>query len=830
MNESKAPQNLQQTQEERGAAVEHSATAATSTPSITRNKMKVSDRIQAMNKIIDEELEEPPDMVAVSDTKSLASTSGTNYPKRSSVVEMWKKREASIKSSSATAASAAYKFEEKKEVHAHEEDESASESRMVTPERSGPESDDSNSNLGSYSSGSVRRSSVRDAWKKRAPTTTFTTQTKGTSAHFVVISPDTTSSDHNLSSTEFSSNETRENATAVPASPSSALRKTWRKMENNPKPQHIAQVSPAQRPAASCTDRSQGRDFAGSESHSNAGSSTAFDELRSKWAKFGVQKVQARENGQIKPAAPLSPVAASSFSLPSKGPSTPVGAKTAAPVPEQTWPFHPKIQEAQRVENESPTPSTREDPAPVGRKSQLVKMGQLHASRPKAESSPAGAKSCTKRHNTAQYSPKCGAANPSSVIMTPKMHPTGVSREADGSPKGLLNQKSADSRILLKAKHRRRAQLAQSSTAAATSGKIVQKSLPSREMTPKESSEDSFPLDEMDPDAFGQHTKAMKNMIRSSLPMRTLFGSQSGESLGLGVESSNSDASFPHPIQMTNTDVVKTSFDSWSNFDSFQEEDLRDASLDSFALEASPEANVASSSAKPQTSSHSLTTSALKRLREKRQKHFPHKVDPNNQQGTWDEKSTPQTAAETPVLASTSRNAFPSRPNYSPASPDPPSTISASMCSETTFSNSYMQSTNASGNTTESDSQRERKMAQLKSSFKDVVPDADTMIPDEFVSEKNANVQSFQAAYENMSLEQIANDMKEEASSVLSMNFLSNDLLNKSMYAAGESLNKLVAGEMFKKQQKHRLITRAPSPVEEVAIEVEYIADDDYDQ
>jgi hypothetical protein len=62
------------------------------------------------------------------------------------------------------------------------------------------------------------------------------------------------------------------------------------------------------------------------------------------------------------------------------------------------------------------------------------------------------------------------------------------------------------------------------------------------------------------------------------------------------------------------------------------------------------------------------------------------------------------------------------------------------------------------------------------------------------------------------------------------MNFLSNDLLNKSMYAAGESLNKLVAGEMFKKQQKHRLITRAPSPVEEVAIEVEYIADDDYDQ
>ncbi|KAL3916083.1 MAG: hypothetical protein SGILL_005340 [Bacillariaceae sp.] len=343
----------------------------------------------------------------------------------------------------------------------------------------------------------------------------------------------------------------------------------------------------------------------------------------------------------------------------------------------------------------------------------------------------------------------------------------------------------------------------------------------------QDSSDDSFPLDEMDPDALGKHAGVTTNstMIRTSLPMRTLFGSQSSESLNLGTGNAKSDLAFPEPVHLSNTDVVKTSFDSWSDFD------VQDPSIDSFSNRETRNTQPGSGSVNNmQASNTNLTGSALKRLREKRQKHFSSKVSPSYHQDAWEEPSTPKNAAETSVSIPSSRTRGRNRSYYSPASPDPSSTVSPSLCSETSFSTSHVQSTNGSGYTNESDLQKEGKLPPLKSTLHDVVPDADQMIPDEFVSEKNASVQSFQSAYESMSLEQIANDMKEEATSALSMNFLNQEFLNKGMYAAGESLNKLVAGMTSeKRQQQHRLIKRAVSPVEEVAIEVEFIADSEDD-
>ena len=111
-----------------------------------------------------------------------------------------------------------------------------------------------------------------------------------------------------------------------------------------------------------------------------------------------------------------------------------------------------------------------------------------------------------------------------------------------------------------------------------------------------------------------------------------------------------------------------------------------------------------------------------------------------------------------------------------------------------------------------------------------------------------------------MSLEQLATDMKEQAGSVLTMDLSHWTLgINKGMEKASESLNKniTVASESLTKivgkkspsaksspSPKNfsppksterqpatiRLPERAPSPVEEIAIEVEYIEDSDPDE
>ena len=149
---------------------------------------------------------------------------------------------------------------------------------------------------------------------------------------------------------------------------------------------------------------------------------------------------------------------------------------------------------------------------------------------------------------------------------------------------------------------------------------------------------------------------------------------------------------------------------------------------------------------------------------------------------------------------------------------DESTTFSPSVCSESTCANSQTHSTYASEFTTESATVADSKDTQ-RSPLHDVVPDVREMVPDEFVSEKNANVQSFKTAYDRTSFGQIAKDMTEEASSIFGV-----DILNNGMHAA---INKLALGDKFQKQTPRKVYRRAPSPVEEVAIEVEYVADSD---
>ncbi|KAG7346467.1 hypothetical protein IV203_005535 [Nitzschia inconspicua] len=800
--------------------------------------MKVQDRILAMNKVIEqEELLEPLEMMG--GTESIKSPPGS-YPKRSSVVEMWKKRESVIKKAS-TYHFNHDKFEEKKEGHSNEDPvnmqqvelgdsdggvqqrekmtaittqaSGLSTSRLITPERSGPESDDNSNNVGS----SVRRSSIRQSWKKKAPVVnSYPTPFKTVSLSIDASRESSyrSSGADNEPMNGFLGPSSAENETApysIPSTPSpggqstTAIQSTWRKIDD---PKAEPSPSTPQSNSSSFVNRSQSRVSSAGESPVIAASpASAFDELRSKWAKFGVQKEQAGAAGRAKPIMP-SPIVTQSPKA-SPAPSFQTVPCTQDPYSSQVG--KPMEGQAATQENPPSSPSPRpadESPMIGGRKNQLVKMGQMHALRPKADTLP-GSKCPIKRCTPSKYCPSSFSATSQNDTTRNMASAT----QPESSIKRIALQKSAE----LRAKQRRRAQQAQSSSAACVlQNRFGAPQRPSNQELSQELSDDSFPLDEMGPDSFRDHFKYEQDatIARPTLPMRTLFGSQSGESLNLGPSNEKVIHSLGDPRLMSQTEVLKTTFDSWSDIESFS---VEGPSNDS-------------GSGKLQPSNSNLTNSALKRLREKRQTSYTPKSDVPDKYQYHDlaEPATPQPDFSASAGYNAPENGASYRGYQIPSSPDVSSAaVSQSVGSDTSFSNSYMQSTYTSGYTKSAPTLSDNKTSNLHSTLKDVVANADDMIPDEFVSEKDANVQSFRTAYENLSLEQIARDMREEASSILSLDFLNHDLLNKSMSAAGASLNKLVAGDIFQAPNHRRLLKRATSPVEEVAIEVEYIADSD---
>lgn len=98
-----------------------------------------------------------------------------------------------------------------------------------------------------------------------------------------------------------------------------------------------------------------------------------------------------------------------------------------------------------------------------------------------------------------------------------------------------------------------------------------------------------------------------------------------------------------------------------------------------------------------------------------------------------------------------------------------------------------------------------------------VVPDMENMVPDQFFSEKDANVDSMKSVIQQTSFVQIANDMREEAGTLMEFDFISEGV-HSALYALGLE-------DMFPAKSPKNSTKRAPSPIEEVAIEVEYVAD-----
>ena len=153
---------------------------------------------------------------------------------------------------------------------------------------------------------------------------------------------------------------------------------------------------------------------------------------------------------------------------------------------------------------------------------------------------------------------------------------------------------------------------------------------------------------------------------------------------------------------------------------------------------------------------------------------------------------------------------------------DESTVVSPSLYSETTNDNSHMMHSTAESATIGGETRDSQTTRDSSQRSRLIVPDADRMVPEEFVSEKDANVESFKTAYETTSFEQIAKDMTEHASSVLGIDILNNGMQN--------TLNELGLGDVFRQKKTNRKKVpkrRVPSPVEEVAIEVEYVADSD---
>ena len=213
----------------------------------------------------------------------------------------------------------------------------------------------------------------------------------------------------------------------------------------------------------------------------------------------------------------------------------------------------------------------------------------------------------------------------------------------------------------------------------------------------------------------------------------------------------------------------------------------------------------------------------------------PNVVDPTVSAATGQTSTSPQSPTAFGATSSM----------QSPSAFGPTTRRNFSFGSDTTGASSQMLSTSASETDTRASSHRTDLSSIMKPSgyqgkSLQALEPAKEMVAEEFVSESNSNVQAFQNAYQALSLEQIANDLKEEVAgsmlNVQNLDFQNIDFaklasdLNEGMSAASESLNKLVGGvsDNDGRKSKLRVPDRGGSPIEEgVAIEVEYIEDSD---
>eukprot|EP00535_Pseudo-nitzschia_heimii_P009745 CAMPEP_0197191668 /NCGR_PEP_ID=MMETSP1423-20130617/23763_1 /TAXON_ID=476441 /ORGANISM="Pseudo-nitzschia heimii, Strain UNC1101" /LENGTH=735 /DNA_ID=CAMNT_0042644367 /DNA_START=18 /DNA_END=2228 /DNA_ORIENTATION=+ len=729
---------------------------------IQEQAMIITDTVKAVNETMEDRTSFLDEQIAHSDQKS-------TYSKRSNVVGLWRKREEAIKASKEK--SRENRFEEEKEGNQNIEhdarqshaimshDSKAEGSKRNQPELNTTKSSDENLEDGKIiSANAPRRANIRDSWKKRAANipSSFsqriaengdkTTETI-INANDSAASPQSKNSfradgslgDHVIASATDS--------TGLPTSAKrSSIRNSWRKRETS-SPRSSSSLYKEEKNESdkvqSMSDKVHVPMNNQIAESSAAASTSAFDELKSKWAKFGVQKEdEATMEGETEKDRKGKESETDSFLQSTTTAESPI--KDSSKV------------SASKIE--------------VVEKSSLDNFVQEGAKEDaKEDSKGSGSLSsrvlASKRMSSKRFRSKYGRRSLSASSMDESDSENNVTNPTATKPSPGHNEISIE-----------------------------------KELVP------SFPLDETNQNESNLHSKSKtevhlqktkSNLCHSFIPIQSHFR--------------DSEPQNTSPLSKYSS-IHKGNFT--SHQDNINEVDPTRS--DSYGVDAPNEKDETIESHNHKNSNlsrSSLSSRANKRLRDIRMKNKTRREE--DVENSSVEADINSTVGSSLSLRRTKTN----ESHGSSLLPmDEANALNQSSGTEKTRPNAQTQSTHAAFISTENMPFLGTKDDQ-RSPLHRVVPDANDMIPDEFVSEKNANVESFRTAYDRTSFEQIANDMREEASSIFGVN-----ILNEGVQTA---INKFGFGDMFQTKSPKKLAKRSSSPVEEVAIEVEYVADSD---
>lgn len=715
--------------------------------------LPIQERIRAMAEA------SPVRKISESETEEISVNSHNAATKRSSVVDMWRKREVSANSSSAGHSSAAMnsvetdsprKFdhlEEKKEPTPDEDVEEVSTNEPAN-NNNGPLSPP----LQGHPSPSPRTSTVRPA----------------------IVSPSTpigkSSANNSWRQRDSSYTSFAKNPTVTPSSDVSPVyHKT-----GSPAPWQTK--SPAAKLEAASVTPVQPFTPDNAEK-------PAFSDLKSKWAQFGAQKIQKRENAKILPAK-------------------------ARGIANSTTQRNNKVDDECSIDGDIRQPR---DFAAQG-KAELLQQPVLDVSDDRSQEVGNGKPTPSKKVGTYMYVKDGTKAATDQEIQ-------------DGSPSRLNPRQLAQRKHLLD-KHRRRKKVLAGSSSTENSP------------TSATSDDDAFNTAFEAAGTNIQSQKSTTNMSTaametpsqqlftgSNIPMKTLMAYGADEDEFISTEFGPGQI----PVDVGYKSLLVSASQS-----------LKDSKLEEQKNRESPPVTNTNmgdydSGVGSLPSKSSIADRAQKSMRDKRTRargtgsvseppgrhaRDERKPDPSYDEDEMmileKEQGTPAHLRVTRVVrrpqqSSDDLDAYP----QNQACDD-----SASVRSMSTISNMLSTITSFSETTSHKGQHRapKRRIA------------VEAIVADEFVTESNANVDAFASTFQALSLDQIAKDLREEASSVFEgVNFkkFSSDL-NEGVAAAQKSWNasisKMVGREVFKRKAV-ALRRGAASPVEEIAIEVEYVED-----
>mmetsp|Transcript_43189 Transcript_43189/g.104571 ORF Transcript_43189/g.104571 Transcript_43189/m.104571 type:complete len:846 (-) Transcript_43189:181-2718(-) len=838
--------------------------------------MSIQERIKAMNMVIADDVVDdatknghwsspsssPSTPYKAAATVSSSSSSSNSSPdgfratatgaasggsaKRSSVIEIWKKREVSINKSLVTNKNNSMKtpppppsqkldfdekFEEKKEEAAVANKGFA---QTVTPERSnGP---------APTPVPAPRRSNVRDSWKKKA----VTLQQQSS----IAIGPASNVSNHDSVGGDITGDQRP--VVDQPTSFVSQVQPTEERKYNT--------TTHKITPEKTCNSPN-GSGSKLSSSQKGTTSTGAFDELKSQWAKFGVQNLDSEgknKDGQRMPT-PHSPSAADTAVTPSLKETHSSSAsqnssdqETASPPASSTGRVRSTMVQQTPLaggflkrRTELPPQS---DGSPAGfspvilpsnknnitkNQNHFVKLGQKHTSRTKNDEveGPTKQQASVEGGNggeTSTTTPTSPRKNASSIVIGGATKKALMARRMRSKQRAAMdaavnNKKTTDS---------------PNASPTPTQENIVVSGSGPSSADPKQTISGGLKGD--------NSTRTYDRVEPPESPFSTAFE----RDFTLSISNSDSEDQ-PVPVAKSSTSEPEPCFDDWPGFpdDEGPSPIASKSSENSVQKSASTVSPEASSEKSVQPAPSALTSRASRRLHENRQ----NGVEVAQRERKGDDVAEPKSENSGQSKPVRDSEDIPARylemeqepTEIQPPSPKPmyaPTQFDNTGHSDEVFSggdndenstiasdagSSVMQSTFASGMTSEATGFTEPKRKRRgRYSLVDVVSNPDDVVPDKFVAEKNASVASFAHAYEKITFSQLACDIGEEASSALDMEFWS-----KGMQSAGDTINKFVGNDLFPTATTTTKPKQPPLSTvnsgEEVAVEVEFIADSD---